>query len=78
MAPPIPRRPAPRRRPKWTGQATAPPVHDALPLERAIRYHPQNPLAQPMLAGAFKPGDAIVVGTGAGRMVSHGVEARAA
>ena len=58
--------------------ATAPSVYGARPLERAIQHQLENPLAQRVLAGEFKPGDTIVVGTEAGRLVFHGVKAQAA
>ncbi len=37
------------------------PVYGARPLKRAIQRHLENPLAQELLAGHYKPGDKIVV-----------------
>ena len=53
-------------------------VCGARPLKRAIQHQLENPLAQRILAGEFKPGDTIVVGTEAGRLMFHGVKAQAA
>ena len=60
------------------GNAGFDPVYGARPLKRAIQHQLENPLAQRILAGEFKPGDIIVVGTEAGRLVFHGVKAQAA
>lgn len=49
--------------------ATAPPVYGARPLKREIQQQLENPLAQRILAGEFKPGDTIGVGTEGGRLV---------
>jgi len=38
------------------------PVYGARPLKRAIQQHVENPLAQEILQGKFKPGDVIEVG----------------
>ena len=38
------------------------PVYGARPLKRAIQQQVENPLAQQILQGAFKPGDTIEVG----------------
>ncbi len=38
------------------------PVYGARPLKRAIQQQVENPLAQEILAGKFKPGDSIEVG----------------
>jgi ATP-dependent Clp protease ATP-binding subunit ClpB len=37
------------------------PVYGARPLKRTIQQHLENPLAQSLLTGAFKPGDTITV-----------------
>jgi ATP-dependent Clp protease ATP-binding subunit ClpB len=60
------------------GNAGFDPVYGARPLKRAIQHQLENQLAQRILAGEFKPGDTIVVGTEAGRLVFHGVKAQAA
>jgi ATP-dependent Clp protease ATP-binding subunit ClpB len=60
------------------GNAGFDPVYGARPLKRAIQHQLENPLAQRILGGEFKPGDTIVVGTEAGRLVFHGVKAQAA
>ena len=38
------------------------PVYGARPLKRAIQQQIENPLAQEILQGRFKPGDTIEVG----------------
>jgi ATP-dependent Clp protease ATP-binding subunit ClpB len=38
------------------------PVYGARPLKRAIQQQVENPLAQEILQGRFKPGDVIEVG----------------
>jgi ATP-dependent Clp protease ATP-binding subunit ClpB len=38
------------------------PVYGARPLKRAIQQQVENPLAQEILKGNFKPGDTIEVG----------------
>ncbi|MGB5245114.1 MAG: type VI secretion system ATPase TssH, partial [Woeseia sp.] len=38
------------------------PVYGARPLKRAIQQQVENPLAQQILQGRFKPGDAIEIG----------------
>jgi ATP-dependent Clp protease ATP-binding subunit ClpB len=38
------------------------PVYGARPLKRAIQQQVENPLAQEILQGKFKPGDIIEVG----------------
>jgi ATP-dependent Clp protease ATP-binding subunit ClpB len=60
------------------GSAGFDPVYGARPLKRAIQHQLENPLAQRILGGEFKPGDTIVVGTEGGRLVFQGVKARAA
>jgi ATP-dependent Clp protease ATP-binding subunit ClpB len=60
------------------GNAGFDPVYGARPLKRAIQQQLENPLAQRILAGEFKPGDTIVVGTEGGRLVFAAQEARAA
>jgi ATP-dependent Clp protease ATP-binding subunit ClpB len=40
------------------------PVYGARPLKRAIQQQVENPLAQEILKGKFKPGDTIEVGVG--------------
>jgi len=44
------------------GEAGFDPVYGARPLKRAIQAQIENPLAQRILAGEFKPGDTIVIG----------------
>jgi ATP-dependent Clp protease ATP-binding subunit ClpB len=44
------------------------PVYGARPLKRAIQQQLENPLAQRILGGEFKPGDTIHVGTKDGRL----------
>jgi ATP-dependent Clp protease ATP-binding subunit ClpB len=58
-------------------QATASSVYGARPLKRAIQQQLENPLAQRILAGEFKPGDTILVGTKGGRLVFLGASAQA-
>jgi ATP-dependent Clp protease ATP-binding subunit ClpB len=50
------------------GQAGFDPVYGARPLKRAIQHQLENPLAQRILAGEFKPGDTIVAGVADGRL----------
>ncbi len=44
------------------------PVYGARPLKRAIQQQVENPLAQQILQGRFKPGDVIEVGVDADRL----------
>ena len=44
------------------------PVYGARPLKRAIQQQVENPLAQDILQGKFKPGDVIEVGVSADRL----------
>ena len=44
------------------------PVYGARPLKRAIQQQVENPLAQEILEGRFKPGDTIEVGVGDDRL----------
>jgi ATP-dependent Clp protease ATP-binding subunit ClpB len=44
------------------------PVYGARPLKRAIQQQVENPLAQEILQGRFKPGDVIEVGVTADRL----------
>ena len=44
------------------------PVYGARPLKRAIQQQVENPLAQEILQGRFKPGDVIEVGVGDDRL----------
>jgi ATP-dependent Clp protease ATP-binding subunit ClpB len=44
------------------GEAGFDPVYGARPLKRAIRAQMENPLAQEILSGKFRPGDRIEVG----------------
>ena len=44
------------------GEAGFDPVYGARPLKRAIQQQLENPLAQEILQGKFKPGDVIEVG----------------
>ncbi len=43
------------------GEAGFDPVYGARPLKRAIQHELENPLAQALLAGRFRPGERIVV-----------------
>jgi ATP-dependent Clp protease ATP-binding subunit ClpB len=60
------------------GNAGFDPVYGARPLKRAIQQQLENPLAQRILAGEFKPGDAIVVDNFQGRLVFSARRAQAA
>jgi ATP-dependent Clp protease ATP-binding subunit ClpB len=60
------------------GPSTARSGNGARPLKRAIQHPLDNPLAQRILAGEFKPGDTIVAGTEAGRPVISRKAAQAA
>ena len=44
------------------------PVYGARPLKRAIQHQVENPLAQEILRGRFKPGDVIKVGVDEDRL----------
>jgi ATP-dependent Clp protease ATP-binding subunit ClpB len=44
------------------------PVYGARPLKRAIQQQIENPLANEILAGKFKPGDVIEVGVADDRL----------
>jgi ATP-dependent Clp protease ATP-binding subunit ClpB len=44
------------------------PVYGARPLKRAIQQQVENPLAQEILQGRFKPGDVIEVGVDQDRL----------
>jgi ATP-dependent Clp protease ATP-binding subunit ClpB len=44
------------------------PVYGARPLKRAIQQQVENPLAQEILQGRFKPGDTIEIGVGEGHL----------
>jgi ATP-dependent Clp protease ATP-binding subunit ClpB len=50
------------------GTAGFDPVYGARPLKRAIRAQLENPLAQAILAGHFRPGDTVRVDAGAGEL----------
>jgi ATP-dependent Clp protease ATP-binding subunit ClpB len=50
------------------GEAGFDPVYGARPLKRAIRAQLENPLAQEILAGHFRPGDTVRVDTTAGEL----------
>ncbi|MCU0766783.1 MAG: ATP-dependent chaperone ClpB [Gammaproteobacteria bacterium] len=50
------------------GEAGFDPVYGARPLRRAIRAQLENPLAQEILAGRFRPGDTIQVGVESGQL----------
>jgi ATP-dependent Clp protease ATP-binding subunit ClpB len=54
------------------------PVYGARPLKRAIQQQIENPLAQRILAGEFKPGDTITIGNEGGRLAFAARKARAA
>jgi len=50
------------------GEAGFDPVYGARPLKRAIRAQLENPLAQEILAGHFRPGDTVRVDATAGEL----------
>ncbi|MBK5970452.1 MULTISPECIES: ATP-dependent chaperone ClpB [Thiorhodovibrio] len=50
------------------GEAGFDPVYGARPLKRAIRAQVENPLAQEILAGHFKPGDLIDISLSDGQL----------
>jgi ATP-dependent Clp protease ATP-binding subunit ClpB len=50
------------------GEAGFDPVYGARPLKRAIRAQLENPLAQEILSGHFKPGDTVQVDVEDGRL----------
>jgi ATP-dependent Clp protease ATP-binding subunit ClpB len=50
------------------GTAGFDPVYGARPLKRAIRAQLENPLAQAILAGHFRPGDTVRVDAGGGEL----------
>jgi ATP-dependent Clp protease ATP-binding subunit ClpB len=50
------------------GEAGFDPVYGARPLKRAIRAQLENPLAQAILAGSFRPGDTVRVDAGGGEL----------
>jgi ATP-dependent Clp protease ATP-binding subunit ClpB len=54
------------------------PVYGARPLKRAIQQQIENPLAQRILAGEFKPGDTVAIGNEGGRLAFAARKARAA
>jgi ATP-dependent Clp protease ATP-binding subunit ClpB len=54
------------------------PVYGARPLKRAIQTRIENPLAQEILKGAFRPGDTIEVDVAEGDMTFRGRKAAAA
>lgn len=45
----------------YLAEAGFDPVYGARPLKRTIQQHLENPLAQALLTGQFKPGDSVVV-----------------
>ena len=45
------------------------PVYGARPLKRAIQQQLENPLAREILSGIYAPGETVVVGADAGRLV---------
>jgi ATP-dependent Clp protease ATP-binding subunit ClpB len=51
------------------GEAGFDPVYGARPLKRAIRAQLENPLAQEILAGQFRPGDTVTVDAQDGKLV---------
>jgi ATP-dependent Clp protease ATP-binding subunit ClpB len=59
-------------------QAGYDPVYGARPLKRAIQRQVQDPLANQLLAGAFKEGDEIVVDARDGRLTFERAEQREA
>ena len=54
------------------------PVYGARPLKRAIQTRIENPLAQEILKGAFRPGDTIEVDVRDGELVFRARKAAAA
>ena len=57
------------------GEAGFDPVYGARPLKRAIQIQVENPLAQAILGGKFRPGETILVDTGAdGLIFTHAAE----
>ncbi len=44
------------------------PTYGARPLKRAIQQHLENPLAQELLAGVYRPGDIVQVGAEGGQL----------
>ena len=60
------------------GEAGYDPVYGARPLKRAIQHLLENPLAREILAGRFKPGDAIVADVEDDRIVFRPGEQKAA
>jgi len=53
----------------WLADAGFDPVYGARPLKRVIQRHLQNPLAEKILSGEIKDGDAIQVSTGKDALV---------
>ena len=51
------------------GEAGFDPVYGARPLKRAIQQQVENPLAQRILRGEFRPGDRIAVTVHQGQLV---------
>ncbi|MEO7072426.1 MAG: chaperone protein ClpB, partial [Rhodanobacter sp.] len=45
------------------------PVYGARPLKRAIQQQLENPLAREILSGIYAPGETVIVGVDAGRLV---------
>ena len=62
----------------WLGEAGYDPVYGARPLKRVIQRQLQNPLAQMILAGRIKDGDAVPVTSGKDGLVIAGELAAAA
>jgi ATP-dependent Clp protease ATP-binding subunit ClpB len=62
----------------WLAEAGYDPVYGARPLKRVIQRELQNPLAQLLLEGRIKDGDAVAVSTGEGGLVIAGQRAAAA
>jgi ATP-dependent Clp protease ATP-binding subunit ClpB len=54
------------------------PVYGARPLKRAIQSRIENPLAQQILKGSFRPGDTVVVDVHDGELAFRGRKAAAA
>ncbi|MBK1647884.1 ATP-dependent chaperone ClpB [Rhabdochromatium marinum] len=59
------------------GEAGFDPVYGARPLKRAIRTQLENPLAQQILAGHFKPGDLIDINLQNGQLQFHSLPGHA-
>jgi ATP-dependent Clp protease ATP-binding subunit ClpB len=63
---------------QWLGRVGYDPVYGARPLKRAIQKYVQDPLADAILAGQVKDGDAVVVEEGEGQLRLTVADERAA